>query len=299
MEDITQKALEYYRTVEDFYNQTTYAFIYPGIWSAETDDKISTRLFRELGVKPADVWSLFHYDILPIDPEACNIDATLAPFKNITNRYTMDTFLPIFNDLCRREVFIFTDGSCSGNGKSHASASFACTFDDMYFASMVEECAYINVNDYIYPDLKSPSVKPSNNRGELLGFIYGLIAAKYLFPLSKKINLFSDSKYTINTVTSFYPNRLKKGTESELLNPDLLKIAYTLYSEVDVNIQFVKAHQKTSACNKCNKCDECFIRHGNESADRHASNPLINYAGEHVNVFLSRRFGKMYNPVSC
>jgi ribonuclease HI len=297
METITKKALEYYNTVQDFHDQITYVFIYPGIWSVETDPKVSARLFHELGANPADIWSLLYYDILPVDPEMCTIDDVLKPFKNITERYEIDKFLPVFNDLCRREVFIFTDGACSGNGKSHANASFACTFDDMYFASTVEECAYISASDYIYPDLKSPSVKPSNNRGELLGFIFGLIAAKYLFPLSKKINLFTDSKYTINTVTSFYPTRLKKGTEMELLNPDLLKIAYNLYSEVDINIQYVKAHQKTSACKFCNKCDECFIRHGNEAADRHASNPSTKYKDERVNVFLNRRFGKMYNPV--
>lgn len=301
MDKILHLAAQYYPPEINIYEKFTDAFIYPGLWDILIDSNVeaTARLSKDLnarkGLIPADYLSLFYYGILPLDPNKCDVAAELKRCKNIEEVYSLPEFKGVFDDLCSREVFIYTDGACSGNGKSSASAAFACVFDDEHFSEKVEDCAYISEEDTIRPDPKRESIKPSNNRGELLGFIFGLMSAKYLFPLSKKINLFSDSKYSIDTITKFYPARLKKGTESELLNPDLLTIAFNLYSELDLTIHHVRSHQKSAPCKFCNRCQACVIRKGNESADKHATSPNLL---EGKNWFLSRRFIKMYNPVS-
>lgn len=88
---------------------------------------------------------------------------------------------------------------------------------------------------------------PTNNRGELLGFAHvlaHLVRAKATGP----VEIVSDSQYVLNTVTKYYPKRLRDGDgrKDPLKNLDLLAICRTLLDLLKttavVRLRWVKAH---------------------------------------------------------
>jgi ribonuclease HI len=186
-------------------------------------------------------------------------------------KFDINTFYPKFLELNKTTQYIYTDGACIGNGKAYATASFATIVGNTYFAASVNECSYKMENYIIIPNIAAPAVKPSNNRGELLGIIFGLLAVRHLLAASDRIVIYTDSNYALKTLLYYYPARISKGTQNQLLNPDLLEIGHKLLTELPcIELVHIKAHQTTTKCSMCNTCDDCINRLGNESADAYA-----------------------------
>ena len=85
---------------------------------------------------------------------------------------------------------------------------------------------------------------PTNQRMELFACIKALEVCN-----ENNINIYTDSKYTINCITKWYDNwknnnwKTSKGTDVK--NLDLIKKLYDLFKSKNVEFYHVKAHQKT------------------------------------------------------
>jgi len=170
-------------------------------------------------------------------------------------------------------IDIFTDGSAINAGKESALAcggfyleSFVDLkldvfiyniniFSELYYTSKkltnfeykLEEQAIINT--------EKPA-NQTNNRGELIGVCLGLLHIKLLKEIFGKLEcafkIISDSNYSIKTITEYYPKRLLKKTENELLNCDLLYIAHNLNNSI--MWEHIRSHKDKPKC-KCNNND--------------------------------------------
>jgi uracil-DNA glycosylase len=181
-------------------------------------------------------------------------------------------------------VVAFSDGSCPLNGKPGARASFAALVTGAQFGAAVirgEVCP----TEYAFLDEDDPErgiretqtlVAPSNNRGELLGIIYAFLALLRGRAVGR-VELISDSEISVNTLLDWLPKRLKKKTERDLKNYDLVMIAWRLLGLLReqaacVVLTHTRSHQKpppTSAPSRVR-----FVWKGNDMADKHADAPL-------------------------
>lgn len=93
----------------------------------------------------------------------------------------------------------------------------------------------------------------TNNRGELLAMLYCLhyIEQSGLY----KHTIVGDSQYVLKTLNEWYPTRLMKHTEREILNYDLISLAYNKYMELrnsgyEITLLWQKAHLTKAQFNK-------------------------------------------------
>lgn len=102
-------------------------------------------------------------------------------------------------------------------------------------------------NIEVVAESASATTAPTNNRGELLGFAHvlaHLVRAKTTGP----VEIVSDSQYVLNTVTKYYPTRLRDGDgrKEPLKNLDLLELCRSLLESLAttaiVRLRWVKAH---------------------------------------------------------
>jgi uracil-DNA glycosylase len=185
-------------------------------------------------------------------------------------------------------VVAFTDGGCSDNGNAKARASYAAVLVGGQFAGCVlrgEVCPY----EYVLVDEEIPekgvhvtdvSVRPSNNRGELLGFVYAFLALLRGRALGR-VEIVSDSDICVKTLREWLPNRLKKGTASELKNFDLVMIAWRLLGALreqaaDVVLTWTESHA-TGPMPKEPRAR--LLREGNSAADAHCTTVLERASG--------------------
>lgn len=109
---------------------------------------------------------------------------------------------------------------------------------------------------------------PTNQRMELYACIKALEVCN-----DDNINIYTDSKYTINCITTWYDNwknnnwKTSKGTDVK--NLDLIKKLYDLVKSKNVKFYHVKAHQKTPN-------DKIKYKHwyGNKMADHLATSSI-------------------------
>lgn len=130
------------------------------------------------------------------------------------------------------QIIVFTDGSCSGNGKKCARAGYG-----IYFP-----CGEFNNTSDAF------TIAPvTNQRAELYAIYKALtqITENYEF---KKILIYSDSLYSIRCVTLWIKNWEKNnwiGTnKKEIKNLDIIKPIYDIINKHNGKIIFrhVKAH---------------------------------------------------------
>lgn len=114
-------------------------------------------------------------------------------------------------DLDVYDVEIWTDGSSSNNGKSHAKAAWA------FVAGEYEEAGLVDG-------------KQTNNRGEALAIYYALkwAAGKN----HKKIRIHTDSQITIHGVTKL-PERVKE-------NRDIFERIHAVVTQHDLHVDYQK-----------------------------------------------------------
>jgi ribonuclease HI len=185
------------------------------------------------------------------------------------------------------EIYAFFDGACTGNGRVHAKAGFGTIFKKItssehqvihYMNGPVEPLKYEFV-DFTQPtkglQTKNERVKPSNNRGEYLGFIWSLInILKFYDSLQGRppVTIVSDSLLCIKTMNDWLPNRRKKNTLHELKNLDLVLITERLLNQLQSLTTVVLRHVRSHREQPSEKYGYSYICwKGNDQADRLAT----------------------------
>jgi len=171
------------------------------------------------------------------------------------------------------KTFAFTDGACSQNGKPGAKAAFAAVIINPAVEKGFTVKGPVAPSSYALDGLTitedaSKHVQPSNNRGELLGIIYAMHSLIQT-NVEGCVEIVSDSRISIMTLTTWLPARQKKNTVHELKNTDLVLIAAKLLDKLrlqcSVEFKHVNSHKAapTGASNY-----EMFLWSGNDAVDR-------------------------------
>lgn len=173
------------------------------------------------------------------------IDWDLCSKKKVSEKIV--TELPISKEVPSKtvkketkKVFVaYTDGGCSGNGKSHAKASYGVSFPKTFkteqnmitgsICGLVPIYSIIEFSKGTFK-LSKTKIQPSNNRGELLGVI---VALDKIITISeeKKYSgpwlIVMDSEYAMHIINERIWKWVKKDAKfSANANPDLLQIVY-------------------------------------------------------------------------
>lgn len=124
---------------------------------------------------------------------------------------------------------VYTDGGCSMNGSTNAKAGVG---------------VYYGVDDIRNISMRLPGSKQTNNRAELLAALLGVLG----IDRDKKTTLYTDSKYTINSVTKWFPAWLAECNDNDDKwrksdNWDLIHLLYkALEDRPLVTLEYVPAH---------------------------------------------------------
>ena len=132
----------------------------------------------------------------------------------------------------RKDLLVFTDGSCSRNGKANAIGGIGIHFPD---------------GDL--PDISKifPLNGCTNQRTELYAILSTLRYVKETHDLNL-YNLFikTDSEYSINCLTRWAPNWVRTGWVKKdgkpVLNRDLIETIYKYMTRYHIYLQYVPAH---------------------------------------------------------
>lgn len=127
------------------------------------------------------------------------------------------------------------DGSCSGNGTQEARGGYAVVGGCGALGTFVHS-RKVEPFEYEWSGLEmvprpERSCPVTNNRAEFLGGIHAIARLLLAGPLGV-VRIVTDSMLFKNTVTQWYPARLRKGTERELKNLDLVTVAYDLWERL-------------------------------------------------------------------
>jgi ribonuclease HI len=142
--------------------------------------------------------------------------------------------------------YVYTDGACSNNGKSNASAGIGIFFD---------------TNDSRNLSQKIEG-KQTNNAAELTAIIktYPIIEADVRS--GKKIVIMTDSEYAIKCISTYGEKCYNQNWKKDIPNKELVKLAYESYKDWP-NIRFIHIRAHTE------KTDIHSI--GNDGADKLAN----------------------------
>ena len=150
------------------------------------------------------------------------------------------------------EIYVYTDGACSNNGKPNAKAGAGVFFgegDSRNLAKRVEG-------------------KQTNNVAELSAIIMAYHILENEIEAGKNILICSDSNIAIGWCTTTgrkYANKNWKKKKGEIPNVELIKKAYDLFNNKS-NIQFLKVAAHTGGSDKHSV--------GNDGADKLANQAI-------------------------
>ena len=157
---------------------------------------------------------------------------------------------PIINSVpIQDHEYVYTDGSCSNNGRPNAEAGIG-----VYFGENDPR----NISERVQG-------KQSNNTAELTAILktYQILENDILS--GKEIRIVSDSEYAIRCVTTYGEKCAKKLWKDDIPNKELVRQLYELYS-IKPNIQFIHVMAHTG------KQDPHSI--GNDGADTLANKAI-------------------------
>ena len=178
-------------------------------------------------------------------------------------------------------MIAFCDGGCTGNGKSNACASFATIVvaqnEIIEIYGKVIDREYLLVSDSLQTN--NTYVKPSNNRGEMLAIIHTLMELLKHVDTNATFEIISDSQICLNTLLTWLPTRLAKGTEREMKNFDLVMIAWNLYKRFNgtCKLTHTRGHLKAPVSSSTR---DKMIFEGNKRVDKLASYAIENSSSE-------------------
>ncbi len=139
-----------------------------------------------------------------------------------------------------KEVSIYTDGACRGNPGPGGYGAI------LVYGTRERE-------------LSGGEAVTTNNRMELMAAIAALSALKE----KCKVTLYSDSKYLVDAVSlgwleSWRARGYKRGRNEPVLNADLWERLYTLLSEQEVTLVWVKGHSGHAYNERCDALATAF-----------------------------------------
>ena len=152
---------------------------------------------------------------------------TIHKENQITSFFDTINFNKKEEDIFKPDYYVYTDGSCSNNGKENALAGIGIFFgiDDVRNVS------------------KKIEGKQTNNTAELSAIIETYYIIQNDILNDKKIAIVSDSEYAIKCVSSYGEKCWKKSWNIDIPNKEMVKTAYEIYKD-KINIKFIhiKAH---------------------------------------------------------
>ena len=175
-------------------------------------------------------------------PMSDNLQPEVKKFVNCTNfmdanNYLKSRGLRAFSWDNIGTVMAFADGACGRNGEEDATGGFGVLAIGGQFgrttARGVVPALKFELIDKARPETGFQTTKDvtpvTNNRAELLALCWTFLALLRGFAFGD-IEVFSDSKVSIQTLNEWLPARRRKGTSHQLENFDLLTIAESLSS---------------------------------------------------------------------
>lgn len=154
------------------------------------------------------------------------------------------------------EIRIFTDGSCVKKG-NQCKASYGY---------------YMTINGEEYEEYKLLEGEKTNNKAEISGVILAFELLDQFIQADDKVILYSDSEYTIKSLTEWIINWKKNGwktaNKKPVKNVELIKRMDELYESVkskchNITIKHIMAHQKEPTKNTL----EWQLWYGNDRVD--------------------------------
>ena len=110
-------------------------------------------------------------------------------------------------------INVYTDGACSNNGKSDARAGFGIYFGKDDARNVSESFTGLQ----------------TNNRAELLAIIKALTILRSEIEQGQRINIYTDSSYSIRCCTTYGEKMAKKGWKNkgnDIPNREIVEVAY-------------------------------------------------------------------------
>ena len=153
------------------------------------------------------------------------------------------------------DIVIYTDGACTNNGSILAKAGVGVHFSKRNKVSFDDISAAFPGHGHMTDN------KPTNQRAELQAIVEALRVTK---ECPHKIIIYTDSEYSINCVTNWFPNWVKKNKLEDKKNIDLIRPIYQYYLGKDIEFRHINSHTGLQ--------DEHSL--GNEEADRLATQSL-------------------------
>lgn len=175
-------------------------------------------------------------------------------------------------------IIIFTDGSCTRNGKANSHGGMGIHFPNGELKDISK----------IY-DLEKPC---TNQNTELYAI---LLALKYV---RKNLNIGeyriwikTDSEYSINCVTKWIKNWIRNGWMNQkgepVVNKELIEAIYQYYEKYNIIFQHVEGHSKKNNADAIgnNRADYLATRASEKSATmiKNNSNMSVHSRGENHN----------------
>lgn len=143
------------------------------------------------------------------------------------------------------KLYIYTDGACPNNGRKNSKCGIG-----IHFSNDIEDISE-----------KLDIEEPTNNKAELIAILKAL---EKIDGIDKDIEIYSDSKYSINCIEVWYPNWIKENKLKDKKNIDIIEKIYPLYKKNNIKFNHIYAHT--------NKGDIHSI--GNSIADKLATDIL-------------------------
>lgn len=147
-----------------------------------------------------------------------------------------------------KEIDLYTDGACSGNPGAGG-----------YGAILI----YRGVER----EISGGEPSTTNNRMEIYAVIAGLRCLKE----KCKVNIYSDSAYTVNAfnqhwIDNWIKSGWKKADGKPVLNAELWQELYSLIRQHEVRFIKVKGHADNEYNNRCDALARAAIKNMNASA---------------------------------
>lgn len=174
------------------------------------------------------------------------LDKTTSPNKK---KPTRNTITQIEDSAFQPDYYVYTDGSCSDNGRANAAAGIGIYFGENDPRNVAQRV----------------TGKQTNNTAELGAIIHLHAIIKADIDQGRKIAIVSDSEYAIRCVTTYGQKCAETSWKTAMPNKELVKTAYELYKDA-TNVRFlhIMAHTDNTDIHSI----------GNDGADKLANKAI-------------------------
>lgn len=145
----------------------------------------------------------------------------------INNKLNNTIISSLNNILSNKEINVYTDGSCLGNGTEFARAGIGIFISDDDSRNVSEKIIGNQTNNY----------------AELSAVLRVFQIFDKEISNNKIINIYTDSEYAINCLTTYGKTNNDNNWKEDIPNKELVKKTFKLFNSYDnVNINYVQAH---------------------------------------------------------